>query len=208
MSPFPQRSGPVVAGRSLTKNRERPYTGVGQKSALGELMGAGSSAGGFHGEVRLSRSVTKMSLPPRPDARAEANISDSPSSVSIGQPSRASVLTVNGSFCAGPNSSPAIYKSRGQSGDFQAAASSIDPKPPEPPRSRVDGLVNTRPVEAGIPGRNPGSRGKLSPVCLGKEHSLRGCRWRKRLASRISDLTTPRKHGGWLAVVLDLILVR
>src|SRR5262245_32426853 len=84
MSPPPQ-GGVVVplSTRSETKNRDRPYAGVGQKSAASELMGSPM----FQGAPILSRSATQMSLPPRPPGRLDANRRLSPSADSMGQPS-------------------------------------------------------------------------------------------------------------------------
>src|ERR1044071_1754557 len=97
MSPPPQGAVPVpLSGRSETKNSERPYTGVGQKSFATELMGSPRFFGGCHGEVRLSRSDTQMSLPTLPGTsfgRAEAKNRLSPSADSIGQPSGAAEFT-------------------------------------------------------------------------------------------------------------------
>src|SRR5689334_8456898 len=90
MSPPPQTGGPFgSAGRSDTKNSDRPYTGVGQKSAALELIGAPRLRGVPHGDVTLSRSAAQTSFEPRVPSPADAMNRLSPSGLSIGQPSGA-----------------------------------------------------------------------------------------------------------------------
>src|SRR5215213_9639162 len=88
MSPPPQGAGPVPSpGRSDTKNSDRPSTGVGQKSADAELMGAPRLRGVPQGEPRLARSAAQMSLPPAVPVRFDAINKLRPSALSMGQPS-------------------------------------------------------------------------------------------------------------------------
>src|SRR5690242_14243164 len=88
MSPPPQGVGPVPSpGRSDTNSSERPYTGVGQKSALGELMGAPRLRGVPQGSPMLARSAAQISLPPVVPGRFDASIKLRPSALSMGQPS-------------------------------------------------------------------------------------------------------------------------
>src|SRR3569832_1541092 len=97
MSPPPHGAVSVpLSRRSDTKNSERPYTGVGQKSFATEFTGSPRFLGSCHGEVRLSRSATQMSLPTLPGTapgRAEAKNRLSPSGASMGQPSGADEFT-------------------------------------------------------------------------------------------------------------------
>src|SRR3954471_1136906 len=102
MSPPPQGATPLpLSARSETNSSERPYTGVGQKSAAAELIGAPRLRGAFQGDVRLSRSAAQTSLPPRPPGRADAINRLRPSGLSMGQPSGAAELTsVTATACA------------------------------------------------------------------------------------------------------------
>jgi hypothetical protein len=74
-------------GRSETKNRNRPITGVGQKSAHIVLMGSPRFLTSPQGASMLVRSAAQISLAPSEPNRGDAMKIERPSSDSIGQPS-------------------------------------------------------------------------------------------------------------------------